>query len=186
MERRMSPRALISRSGRWVALLVLPLIVNGLVWRGMVAPAREELRAWRDTQVLADIQPTFAALLTHSEQMITAWERRGFSQEDPDAAMQQLQRLGGRHHVHITQISAIGQRTLAPTGQTTSLLPTVSTIPLELAVTGTFGQLARWISDVEAQPGLQIDSWTLEPDKEVGQLDRFTVHLSAFLRGGHG
>ena len=185
MKSGVSPRELTSRSGRWAALLVLPLLVNGLAWKKWVGE-REELRAWRDTQVLADIRPAFSALLTRSEQMIAAWKRNGFSREDPAAAMQQLQRLGGRHYVHITQMSATGQHTSAPTGRPASLLPTISTIPLELAVTGAFGQLARWMSDVEAQPGLQIDSWTLEPDKEVGQLDRFTVHLSAFLQGGPG
>ena len=172
-------QALVARDGRWIALMAIPLVVNSVAWVTLVVPQRRELEVWRETQTVTELKPKLESLLAESHQMVTDWRRTAFTNDDPSAVMQAIQRLAGQHHVQIKELSA----SQAAVGHTAPLGSTSSVMPLELEVTGRFSQLAHWISDVEAQAGLQIDSWKLSSEEGADQFRRLTIKMSAFLQG---
>lgn len=174
MSGRISLRLLIHSYAGGVVLLALPLVLNLVIWRGLVVSQQRKLEAWRGEQRLSELQPKLTALLTESREMLNELEQTRLPRNDSSEVMQVLQRLAERHRVQIKELSAEGQHS-EPSG------PGASTVPLDLQVSGRFNKLAHWISDVEAQADLQIDSWALEPAKDLDAPHQLTVHLTAYL-----
>lgn len=163
MGTRWTLRTVATQYGRWLGLLAVPLLVNGFVWMFVVRPHQRQLEAWRQTTTVAALKPQLEALLTEGHRLAMDWTRTEFSSNDPTAVTQTIQRLGERHHVRINALSVKGDH-------------------VDLEALGNFGKLSRWMSEVEAQSGLQIESWTLTPDTEFDRPHRLAVSLTAFLK----
>ena len=155
----------------WALALSLPLAANLLVWRGVLVPQQRHRQAIRQALTAIEVKPTLESTLAQGHQFLAAWRATQFSTADPAAVMQTIQRLAGRHGLQIKELEGGPQQ-----------LSVGATMPLELEVTGWFGKLAHWLSDVEQCAGLQVDTWTLKPGLEPGQLHRLTVKLTANLR----
>lgn len=170
---RWKPRHSLKGYLPWAALFVAPLVVNFLVWAVLVRPPQQQARRWRNATALAELKPKLDALLAESRRMLMDVERTGFSSEDPSAVTQAIDRLAGRHRVALGTIDT-------KRDQAKGRSETVMTLTVD--VRGRFSKLAHWMSDVEAQSGLQIDSWTLSAGEQPGDLHTLTVNLTAFLR----
>lgn len=177
-------QTLMKRYGIGAAILILPLLVNGFLWKSFTLPQQARLREWREKRLFIELKPKLEAVLGESRQLLIGWEKASFVREDPAAAIQAIQRLVGRHRVEIKEIRAEEDESLRQDAkQAQRATPGFSTMSLNLAVTGSFDRLARWISGVEAQPGLQINSWELESGEESNQPHSFTGDITVFLRG---
>lgn len=182
---RASLRSLIGTSGRWLAIILIPLAVNVIIWRALVVPQQANLQAWRNTRALTELQPTLAALLAQTHHTLAEWQRTSFASDDPSAVMQTLRQLAGRHHVDVRQlnVSAVTAETADPKTPLAEASPAGGSVPADVQATGRFNQLARWMSDVETQSGLQVESWQLVPGKAPEQSCQLTVKMTAFLQG---
>ena len=178
MNTRISFRALVRSYRIWVALLAVPLLVNGMLWACVVAPQRAKLRAWRETQVDATLKPKFEALLAQSGQLVRDWSLGTVTREDPSAVMQTVQRLADLHRVVVTEMKMEGHSAKVAEHAVAGL----SAMPVQLEVTGRFGKLARWISDVESHPGLEVDAWTITPGAKPDDPHHLMITMNAFLR----
>ena len=164
-------RTALRRTLSWALVLSLPLAVNLAVWRGVLAPQQRHRQAIRQALVAVEVKPTLESALAEGHRLLLAWKATEFTTSDPAAVMQAIQRLAGRHGLQIKELHGGPQQ-----------LSAGATMPLELEVTGRFGKLAHWLSDVEQCAGLHIDTWTLSPGPEPGQVHRLTVKLTANLR----
>ena len=162
----------------WAALFAVPLILNGLLWAVLVRPPQQQLHQWRDTEALTELKPRLDSLIAESHRMLMDWERTAFSSDDPAAVTQAIDQLVGRHHVQRAEINTKNDESKGALGGRGA-----SEMSLTVGVTGRFSKLAHWMSDVEAQSGLQVDSWTLSAGEKPGDLHTLTVNLTAFLRG---
>ena len=171
---RWKPRHSLKGYLPWAALFVAPLVVNLLVWAVLVRPPQQQASRWRDAQALAELKPKLDALLADSRRMLMDVERTGFSSEDPSAVTQALDRLAGRHRVELGTIDTKQEQQAKGRSETA--------MTLTVDVRGRFSKLAHWMSEVEAQSGLQIDSWTLSAGEKPGDLHTLTVNLTALLR----
>ena len=178
MDTSLSFRTLLQAYARWALVFAAPLLANVILWHVLVAPQRSGLRAMQDARTIAALKPKLDAMATTSRQLRSKVGQTRFTSDDPSAVMQTVQRLAGRHRVQVKALSSKGQEQKG----TDRAVPGYATVPLDLQVTGRFGQLARWISAVESQPGLQVESWTLTPSKDGNQATQLTVALTAFLR----
>lgn len=167
--------------GPWLALAALPLALNIVLWRGVVQPQAQELRAWRDLKLFAALQPRLVANLGESHRAVMAWQRTVFSITDPSAVMQTVRRLADQFHVQVGEMTTKGAMQGAM--KTEPMAASYSTMPLELQASGSLSKLARWMSAVEQQAGLQLDSWTITGATEPGQPHHLAVKLTAILRG---
>ena len=154
----------------WIAFIVVPLLVNGLVAASLVAPQKAKLQAWRDAQKLAALKPKLKELLAESHRVKVAQLETGATLQDAQGAMQALQKSAGRNSVQITETKLPGQSAQSD-----------SSIPLELEVTGPFNKLARWMSEVESQHTFQINSWALSTQNQ--QTLRLSIKMVAFVGG---
>ena len=162
-----------SSSRFWVVVFGAPILVNGLLWMVLVTPLQMRLRTLRSAQAVAEIKPALEVLLKESHKILSNSNspRTGFGEEGDFAVTSALEQLASRHHLQVEV------RTKGPQGSSAK----GSTIPLEVVVTGHFNKLGRWISDLETQSNLQINSWTLIPGKEPNQPPQLTADITAFL-----
>ena len=181
MNARPSLRMPLRSYGPWLAVVAIPLAVNVVVWRALVVPQQASLRAWRNTRVLTELQPKLAALLSQAHQTLAEWQRTSFASDDPSAVMQVVRQLAGRHHIDVHQLDVSGD-SAAPAAEH-GALPVKGTVPIKFEATGRFNHLARWISDVERQSGLQVDAWELTPSTAADESCRLTVTMTALLQG---
>ena len=163
-------RALTSGWRAWLGMLALPLIVNGLLWRTVTLPQERALLAVRHTRSLTQLKPTLETLVGDSQRLITAWSGSLFSTDNPSAVMRTVQQLADAQRLQITELIAADAAADQP-GQAAS---GGSAMSVRVEATGRFHQLARWISDLEAHPGLQIETWTFDPDAEA-----HLIHVAA-------
>ena len=167
----MTLRTFAQTYGKWVVLFALPLAVNLVLWAGFVAPQKKQLETVRRTDAMYTLVPRVESLLKESRQAIVAWERSGVSGGDSSAALQALRRQADKYNVRLSELAASrGGRS----GEAQSASPTV-----KVDATGRFSRLARWLSAVERQPGLQVESWSLVPD---GDELRMTAEITAVLK----
>ena len=167
--------------GPWLAAVLIPLLLNFILWRTIVIPQQAKLSTWRTTQILTKLQPKFTALLSEAHQALAEWRRTSFASDDPSAVMPAIQRLAANHHVEVKQLNVSG----ATTAQVEhGMFAAGKKVPVEVEAIGRFGLLARWLSDIERQSGFQIDSWDLlAPANALDQSCRLTVKMTAILGG---
>ena len=170
---RWKPRYSLKGYLPWAAFFVAPLAVNFLVWAVLVRPPQQQASHWRDAKALVELKPKLDVLLAESRRMLMDVERTGFSKDDPSAITQAIDRLAGRHRVALGTID---------TKQDQAKGRSETAMSLTVDVRGRFSKLAHWMSEVEAQSGLQIESWTLSAGDKPGDLHTLTVNLTAFLR----
>jgi len=168
--------------GRWAALIVLPLALNGIVWSLVVAPQQATLQAWHDAQRLKNLKPALDGMITDSRDILARHDRTGFTSDDPEAVMEVLQRLADTYRVQMKSVSA-KEHMASEKGTKKSAVAGYSTVPVELELSGPFGKLAHWIGAVESQGGLQIEEWTWSNDADATRSQqRLAVTLTAWLR----
>ena len=151
--------------------MAAPLAVNLAVWALLVAPAQRRVAASRSARSLLELKPQLESLLRRSNQLLMSWDRTVRTGDDPAASTALLERLADQHHLQLTKLSGRQSRSEG-TGAS------ASTMPVELEVVGRFSKLARWLGDVEAQPGLRIESWNMTPGGQFGGPAHATVKLS--------
>ena len=167
----------------WALVLILPIAVNLIVWNAVVRPERLNLKTWRDTRSLTQIRPELETLLGQSGQMIAQWENSIYKKDDPSAAMQMIQRLATENRVQVKGIQTkLYEETPSSARKGNNALG-LTEMPVDIAVVGSYAKLAKWLSDLEAQRSLQINSWTLQPSTDADRLLHLTLRVTVLLRG---
>ena len=174
MTARWTPRHSLNRYLPWAALFAAPLAVNLLVWAVLVRPPQQQAHRWQDATALTQLKPKLDWLLGESRRMLMDAERTGFTSDDPSAVTQAIDRLAGRHRVELGKID-MKRDQVKGRGDTA--------MSLTVDVRGRFSKLAHWMSEVEEQSGLQIESWTISAGDKPGGAHTLTVELTAFMRG---
>lgn len=174
---------LLIRYSPWVALGLLPLFLNGLIWKNFTLPSQVALREWRDKQRLIQLKPELARLSEQSQPIIDEWQETGFVKEDPSASVQMIQKLADRHRIEIQQIHLKDQQTeKSSSNQKELTIPGFSIGHLHVEVKGSFDKLARWISDVEVEKYLILESWNLESSKNAAEGHLLTAEIAVLLK----
>lgn len=177
-------RTLARRYGWWLALMIGPLCVNSVIWTAFVKSQQQRARTWTRVETLLELKPKFETLLADSHQIVTEWERTGFTKDDPSRVVQTIQRLADQHRIQLEEINAKEE----PSGRRGQGAPAVrpitgfATMPITLQAAGRFSKLTHWISDLEASCQLQVDSLTLTTGEDPNGPLQLTVQLTAFLR----
>ena len=171
----------------WLALALIPLAVNLVLWHLLYVPQRAALWKQRQAWILVEKKPEIETLLKESHKLRASWEPTQFSRKDPSAAVEAIQQMVGRYGLQIRnlQTQGSGGRAGMPAAagkNAAARVPGFSTMPISLELAGSFNKLARWMTDVESQYGFQIDSWQITGSGELGSLSRMTVQVTAFLR----
>ncbi len=164
-------RMKLAASGRWLALLTLPLLVNAGLWLTVVRPQRAALQTARNAQAVTTLKPKLQALVADSDHVMTDLERTDFTSDDPTKVTQAVQQLAGVHRLHVKTITTTGAQDVSIVKKvmphaTAPSVAGLSTLPIDVEVTGSFGKLAHWVSDLETQSGLQVDSWVMRRSEE--------------------
>lgn len=163
------PRSLrsVGRSyGTWALVLAVPLLVNGAIWATLVIPQHRQEQSWRSRRMMTELKPKLDTLLDTSSRLVTAAKQSWGDSKDPSAAIQLVQQLADRQHV---QLSTLKAERAGAVGAAAAL---------DVEASGRFNKLARWLSDVEAQPALLIESWHITPGGQAGEPARATVALA--------
>ena len=147
--------------GKWALVLLVPPLVNGALWVTLVIPQQRREQSQRSMRTMTDLKPKLETLLNASSRLVAAAKQPGGASDDPSAAIQRVQRLADRHRVRLSTLKAGGKAAA-----------------LDVEATGRFSKLARWLGDVEAQPGLRIESWNMTPGEQFGGPAHATVKLS--------
>ena len=165
------------RSIRWVAILLAPVTLNLLIWASLVLPQQRRLQDWQNAQAFAAIEPKLGTLIQDGGAALRDWERTSLSRHDPGAVTQRIQQLAARYHVKVAQLEG------GAIGSGKSPDPEFVAMSVKVEATGSYGQLAQWISQMELQSGLQIDLWALTSADAPEQPHHLRMELTALLRG---
>ena len=165
-------------------IFIAPLVLNLFLWGSFAAPQQGRLRKSVEIERMAEAKPKLEALLRQSQQRLKSWRQSAFSKEDPAQAMQVIQKIGMKHHVQIQEIRSRGQQSSSDlsSAEAKRAIPGFSEMSVELEVKGSFGKLLRWLSDIENQSGLEIESWEIIPAKYPDEPHRLAVDLTVLLQ----
>jgi type II secretory pathway component PulM len=162
------------RRSRTIALVIAtPLVANAAVWTLVVQPQHAKTQAARDAHAVAEFRPKLQGLLADTRAAVADPQRGTFSASDSTRVVETVRRLAGDHRVTLGEVEAA-----APGAKDGATLP----MPVSVRATGSFGKLARWLSDLEAHPGLQIEELSITPETS-GSQSVAALTLTAFLRG---
>lgn len=175
------PRQFFKHYGNQLGILTIPLLINLSVLVVLVMPQQASLAQWRQAQSLKQLKPNLEALLAKSDRAIQNWQRTGFTAADPAAVTQTVKRLADQCHIQVQELSTSSQHGRNDESAKTKIVHGFTTMPLELEATGSFNKLARWMGEIEAVSGLQIENWTLGGG-ESGKPHRLTIKLTAWLK----
>ena len=164
MRARVLVPSMIRWARRWGAWLLAPLFVNAALWWGWIAPQRARVQQWRQARQLAQLRPDLETLVQQSDQALQEWRRGLFPSNDPQAAMQLLQKIADRHRVRLSGLQVQS-----------------ASAPIALEAAGSFSQVANWIGELETVSGLQLEQWTVTAAAEPGQPHQAKLSLSAVM-----
>ena len=161
---------------RVAAWLIAPALCNFALWASLMLPQQRRLLVAQEAQAFTTLRPRLDALVQHTSQTLHAWETTGFSQNDSSQVTQVIQRTADQAHIKITDLKTEPNGGKSPHAA-------FKTLGLQLTATGSFGKLARWLSDVESRSGFQVESCTLTSAGKPDEPHQFVVELTALLRG---
>lgn len=173
MNRKLTLQSFASAYGKWIVLFALPLVVNVVLWMAYVAPQTQRLDTAKRKDAMLTLVPRVETLLKDSRNAIVAWERSGLRGGDATAALQALRRLADKHRVQLGELAS--NRAGARGGRDRS----AQTPTVKVEATGRYSRLARWLSAVERQAGLQVESWSIVPDGDELLL---TAEVTAIMK----
>ena len=156
---------------QWIALFVSPLLLNLFLWSCIFLPLQKRLSSLQSARASVEVKPSLETSLKESDLILKALNQgqASFSGEDPSVVTEAFQQLVTRHHLLMADL-----KTGSPGGRG---------IPLEAELSGSFNKLARWISDLEADPRFQMDSWNFKAGAPH-EPTVLRVKLTAFTQGG--
>ena len=154
-------RSVVRSYGKWALVLAVPPLVNCAIWVTLVIPQHRQEQSRRSMRMMTELKPKLDTLLDTSSRLVTAAKQSWRDSKDHSAAIQLVQRLADRQHVRLSTLKAGGKAAA-----------------LDVEASGRFSKLARWLGDVEAQPGLLIESWNITPGEQPGEPAHATVKLS--------
>ena len=176
-------QSLILHYGPWLALLSLPVFLNGFLWGHFTFPAEAKFHNWRDAAQFFEYKPKLEALLREADGLLKSWQEKNFGKEDPSAAIQVIERLAGKNRIEIKKVDLADESGKHAEKPPKPALPQISTVSLSLEVAGSFDKLARFMSDVENETGLQMEAWNMTSTTASDQPHRLTMTITAFLQG---
>ena len=171
-------RPLMKKYGVWMAFAGIPIFANVFLWQTLCVPLHQKLGQLKNTESLLRLKPEVESLLDQSGGLLAAWERNGFSDQNPTGVVKEVQKLAGDHRVQIKQVSMNDSEIGAV--ENTSSAFTKTSITLE--VVGSYNKLARWLSAIESKPGVKIGSWSLARSGEGNQTSRLNLNMEVLLK----
>ena len=163
----------LRRALPWFLLATVPVMVNWLVWKKIVIPAQNQMAHVRKMESLVTVSPKLESVVSRSSQLLDEWERRGFTSEDPEAAVRMIREAAKTQGVKIEEINK---------KEPADTKAAVSTLPLELKVSGSTMKLVGWMGRLEENQNLQIEHCSLGPSKESGAGNYLDMTLRVILR----
>lgn len=167
----------------WALLALVPLFVNLFFWEIGTVPSEARFRSLQTTLKLAEMKPELESLLTEGARLLAEGEEQSFVREDPAMGMKELQKLAGDFGVQIKEIrmnEAPSLEVMAAAAKKPA--PDFMKIPVELEVAGTYNKLIGWMSAVEKEPSLQIETWSLASPKKQEETTRLSMNLSVIFK----
>lgn len=177
-------RRAASRCGPWLmrrrriaVVLGLPLLVNGVLWSLVAVPQHVAYAHWRTAGDFLATRPSVEKMLQARGAQLRDWEAGLL----PEAAAipAALERLSERHSVHVSTVKVKSDRDASPRSPAASTASR-ERMPVELELSGSFGKLGHWLSDLERLAGFHVDSVTISSEKP-GQPERALVKLTAAI-----
>jgi len=162
----------------WLGLILIPLLFNALVRFAIFEPLQKRLGSLQTRYAFVQDRPRLEAALRQSDELLQSWAQGVFPAGDTAAVNAAIERLAKQYHLQVGRVQG------KVTGQ--SPVPGISTESLDVELAGSFHKLARWVGDVEAHPGFQIESFTFTPGKESNLLVHVTGKMTALMRGSVG
>ena len=145
------------RASRTIALVIAtPVAANVLVWTLLVQPQHAKTQAARDRHAVAEFKPRLQALIGEADAALAEWQREAFSASDPTRVVEAMRRLAGTHRVSVEDVQTDA---VASQPRPAGVIP----LPVSVRATGSFSKLARWLSALEAHPGLRIEQLSIAP-----------------------
>ena len=163
----------------WGGFLLAPLLVNLFVRRSFVHPAQVRLLEAHEARIVRKLEPKLEGLLKQSGEILSRSRGGTFTKQDPSAPIQALRKFGTEQHVQLKDL-----RSAEPTAsQQNDSKMKVPQMLLEVKAFGSFAKLARWIEDVEREPGLAMESLTLKtgPDPS-GPQQELEARIAVFMQ----
>ena len=171
----MDPKALFRFAVRhvvpWLAIAVVPVAVNLLIWKIAVIPARAKLAAVQELATLVRKKPQLEALIAQSDRLLLDREQAAAITEDSASAEKWIQILARTQGVKIEEINK-----KEPEGSA------ADSIPVDLKVTGGYFRLTRWLNVMEANPNIQTDRFLLRPPSAPGADNQLDVTVRVFSK----
>lgn len=146
----------------WIILVAAPLLLNVFLWLVWIRPEQARLRHWSELSRLDELKPRMETLLAESQTLLN--EERQTDEKNNTAILDELQHLAREARVEI-QNSKIKESGNAG-------------VSIALTVNGGFDRLAQWVSEIEKIPSLQMNTWTLQPAKELNRPHQLNVDVA--------
>ena len=177
-------RMWLVRRGLRCALVVCPLVINVVVWEALVVPQQRWLQDRHNVHRLLALKPRLETLSMNSQRLLTGWLGSPTVDSEGVDATAVIQRLADHHRVHVKEVHSNRSRSAAakPGGAARGSQTALRT-QIDVKATGGFHRLARWLSAIEAQAGLQVESWTMTAGEQPGDDHRLVLELSVPVGG---
>lgn len=164
-------QAALMNARPWIILFAVPLAVNLLLWNIFVLPEQGRLGGWAELERLDGFKPKLESRLMESQTLLASEKHSGFKAGGSTTeVLDEIERLAKENHVAIQTSRVEGEKSNMPS--------------IELNVLGNFDKLARWTSEVEATPGLQVNSWSLISSKEPNSPHKLSINLLVLFKEG--
>ena len=157
----------------WLLLTAAPVMINWLVWKKIVVPAQNQIAYVRQMESLVIVNPKLEGAVSRSSQLLDAWERRGFTSEDPEAVVRLIREAAKAQGVKIEEINK---------KEPANSKSAISIMPIDLKLSGSTMKLAGWIGRLEENQDLQFERCSLSSSKEPGAGNYLDVTLRVILR----
>ena len=147
-------------------LIVAPLVLNGLIWNGLVRPERRALKELVTAVKLKELKPRLETLLAQSESVFRRWEVAGLTE-----AIGEIRQSAKANLVEIKNVDSSISHLMVPAGgarEPDGYTRRFIQIPISVEATGSYSRLTRWMGLIEEKTYFTVDSWILKPPGSAG------------------
>ena len=154
-------------------LVLVPLAVNTVALKVWVAPRQASLGDLRETLSFLESKGRLESLLAESEELAGRWEGLKTLNPDPMVALMEIKKMASAQRLRVGE----------NTSKSFQLASGSSDVSIQLDVSADdYDHLAQWLEKLEREPGIQIESWSLESPSTASDTIRMQMVLKLALR----
>lgn len=146
-----------------LGLLLVPLVVNFLVFQFFLKPRRQEVKNLQGLTSLVKLKPRIEALIAESNELMAQKVAKVEPGRDVNPVLKEIRGLAREHKVEVRELRVRTETGGGKAGAQGTEVAGYKKVSVSMDMAGNYSRIARWLAALDRKMEIRVEDFTLEP-----------------------